>query len=98
MMAYFATPESALAGLADVRPVRPRSVLPHAGHCISAHGMDGDLRDFYQRLRERDKLDKVAVIALARKLRMCLNAVASRGTPWVEQHSNYILSYQADRV
>ena len=45
--------------------------------------VDGDLRDFYQRLRERGKPGKVAVIAVARKLLMQLNAVARRGTPWV---------------
>ena len=39
--------------------------------------IDGDLRDFYQRLRERGKPGKVAVIAVARKLLMQLNAVAA---------------------
>ena len=42
---------------------------------------DGDLRNFYQCLRERGKPGKVAVIAVARKLLMQLNAVARRGTP-----------------
>ena len=46
--------------------------------------LDGDLRDFYRRLRERGKPGKVAVIAVARKLLMQLNAVARRGTPWVK--------------
>ena len=58
--------------------------------------MDGDLRDFYRRLRERGKPGKVAVIAVARKLLMQLNAVARRGTPWVKQHGNNCLSHQAD--
>ena len=58
--------------------------------------IDGDLRDFYQRLRERGKPGKVAVIAVARKLLMQLNAVARRGTPWVKQHANNCPSYQAD--
>jgi len=43
--------------------------------------MDGDLRDFYRRLRERGKPGKVAVIAVARKPLMQLNAIARRGTP-----------------
>ena len=68
--------------------------------CISApgwcSGIDGDLRDFYQRLRERGKPGKVAVIAVARKLLMQLNAVARRGTPWVKQYANNCPSYQAD--
>ena len=58
--------------------------------------LDGDLRDFYRRLRERGKPGKVATIAVARKLLMQLNAVARRGTPWVKQHSNNRVPYQAD--
>ena len=56
---------------------------------------DGDLRDFYQRLRGRGKPGKVAVIAVARKLLMQLNAVARRGTPWVKQHANNRVPLQA---
>ena len=58
--------------------------------------MDGDLRDFYQRLRARGKPGKVAAIAVARKLLMQLNAVARRGTPWVKQHTNSRVPLQAD--
>ena len=58
--------------------------------------IDGDLRDFYQRLRERGKPGKVAVIAVARKLLLQINAVARRGTPWVKQHSNKYLSSQTN--
>ena len=58
--------------------------------------IEGDLRDFYQRLRERGKPGKVAVIAVARKLLMQLNAVARRGTPWVKQHPNNRVPFQAD--
>ncbi len=58
--------------------------------------IEGDLRDFYRRLRERGKPGKVAVIAVARKLLMQLNAVARRGTPWVKQHGKNCLPYQAD--
>jgi len=57
--------------------------------------IDGDLRDFYLRLRERGKPGKVAVIAVARKLLMQLNAVARRGTPWMKQHESRNPSYQA---
>ena len=56
---------------------------------------DGDLCDFYKRLRGRGKPGKVAVTAVARKLLMQLNAVARRGTPWVKQHTNNRPSYQA---
>ena len=58
--------------------------------------VDGDLRDFYRRLRERGKPGKVAVIAVARKLLMQLNAVARRGTPWVKRYGSDCPSYQAD--
>ena len=58
--------------------------------------IDGDLRDFYQRLRERGKPGKVATIAVARKLLMQLNAVARRGTPWVRQHANNRVPFQPD--
>ncbi len=59
-------------------------------------GMDGDLRDFYHRLRARGKPGKVAEIAVARKLLMQLNTVARQGTPWVKQHtSNRIMPLQA---
>ena len=58
--------------------------------------VDGDLRDFYQRLRERGKPGKVAVIAVARKLLIQLNAVARRGTPWVKRYGSNCLPYQAD--
>ncbi len=58
--------------------------------------VDCDLCDFYRRLRERGKPGKVAVIAVARKLLMQLNAVARRGTPWVKQYGNNCLPYQAD--
>ena len=56
---------------------------------------DGDLRDFYRRLRDRGKPGKVAVIAVARKLLMQLNAVARRGTPWMKQYESNCPSYQA---
>ena len=58
--------------------------------------IDGDLRDFYQRLRGRGKPGKVAVIAVARKLLMQLNAVARRGTPWVKQLANNRVPFQTD--
>ena len=56
---------------------------------------DAGLRCFYRRLRERGKPGKVAVIAVARKLLMQLNAVARRGTHWVKQYDNNSLSIQA---
>ena len=58
--------------------------------------LDGDLRDFYRRLRERGKPGKVAVIAVARKLLMQLNAVARRGTPWVKWHGSSCPSNQTE--
>ena len=52
----------------------------------SAIRVDGDLRRFYKRLREHGKPGKVAMVAVARKLLLQLNAVARRGTPWMDQH------------
>ena len=57
--------------------------------------VDGDLRDFYRRLRERGKPGKVAAIAVARKLLMQLNAVARRGTPWMKRLGSSCPSNQA---
>ena len=45
----------------------------------------GDLRRFYQGLRQRGKPGKVALVAVMRKLLLHLNAVARRGTPWIEE-------------
>ncbi len=48
--------------------------------------VDGELRRFYRRLRELGKPGKVAMVAVARKLLLQLNAVARRGTPWMDQY------------
>ena len=48
--------------------------------------VEGELRHFYRRLREHGKPGKVALVAVARKLLLQLNAVARRGTPWVDHH------------
>ena len=48
--------------------------------------VDGDLRRFYMRLRERGKPGKVALVAVMRKMLLHLNAVARRGTQWTEQY------------
>ena len=49
---------------------------------LSAIRTDATLRDFYQRLRQRGKAGKVALVAVMRKLLLRLNSVARRGTPW----------------
>ena len=46
-----------------------------------------DLRDFYQRLCQRGKAKKVALVAVMRKLLHQLNAVARRGQPWVAEYT-----------
>ena len=51
---------------------------------LAAIRYNADLRRFYQRLRERGKTGKVALVAVMRKLLLVLNAIAQRGTPWVE--------------
>ena len=53
----------------------------------SAIRCNDDLRRFYQGLRQRGKTGKVALVAVMRKLLLVLNAIAQRGTPWVEHYS-----------
>lgn len=53
---------------------------------LSAIRYDSDIKTFYTRLRERGKPGKVALVAVMRKLLLRLNAVAKRGTPWVENY------------
>ena len=45
--------------------------------------IEGELRRFYQNLRQRGKPGNVALVAVMRKLLLQLNALARRGTPWV---------------
>ena len=45
--------------------------------------VEGELRRFYQNLRQRGKPGNVALVAVMRKLLLQLNALARRGTPWV---------------
>ena len=47
--------------------------------------VDGELRRFYQNLRQRGKPGNLALVAVMRKLLLQLNALARRGTPWVAQ-------------
>ena len=51
----------------------------------SAIRVNGELRRFYQNLRQCGKPGKVALVAVMRKLLLLLNAVARRETPWVAQ-------------
>ena len=53
---------------------------------LSAIRHNGHLRRFYQRLRQRGKPGKVALVAVMRKLLLQLNAIAQRGTPWLDQY------------
>lgn len=48
---------------------------------LSSVRVEGPLRRFHPRLRERGKAGKVALVAVMRKL-LQLHAVARRGTPW----------------
>lgn len=52
---------------------------------LAAVGRAGELQRFYQGLRQRGKPGKVALVAVMRKLLLHLNAVARRGTPWIEE-------------
>ncbi len=55
---------------------------------VSAIRSTGPLRHFYQRLKSRGKPGKVALVAVMRKLLLILNAIAHRGTPWVDNLTN----------
>ena len=46
-----------------------------------------ELIRFYQRLCERGKAKKVALVAVMRKLLLQLNAVVWPGTPWSPEHA-----------
>ena len=45
--------------------------------------VNGELRRFYQNLRQRGKPGNLALVAVMRKLLLQLNALARRQTPWV---------------
>ena len=51
---------------------------------LSAVRTAGAMRSFYLRLKHRGKAGKVALVAVMRKMLLLLNAIAHRGTPWVE--------------
>ncbi len=55
---------------------------------MSAIRTTGTMRSFYLRLRHRGKAGKVALVAVMRKMLLLLNAIAHRGTPWVENPVN----------
>lgn len=55
---------------------------------LSAIRSDGTMRSFYLRLKGRGKAGKVALVAVMRKMLLLLNAIAHRGTPWVENPAN----------
>lgn len=53
---------------------------------LSAIRKESGVKAFYMRLRKRGKPGKVALVAVMRKQLLILNAVAKRGTPWIENH------------
>lgn len=53
---------------------------------LSAVRHDNSLRRFYQRLRQRGKPGKVALVAVMRKMLLQLNAIARRASPWQEHY------------
>jgi len=59
---------------------RPRHLA-----ALSVIRQEGIHQRFYQGLRQRGKMGKVALVAVMRKLLLHLNAVARRGTPWLPQ-------------
>ena len=54
---------------------------------LSAIRYNDDLKRFYQGLCNRGKTGKVALVAVMRKLLLLLNAIARRGTPWVQHQA-----------
>lgn len=51
---------------------------------LSAIRYNEDMGRFYRGLRNRGKTGKVALVAVMRKLLLLLNAIAHRGTPWID--------------
>lgn len=49
---------------------------------LSSIRFNPDMKIFYQRLRAKGKVAKVALIAVVRKLLIVLNSVMQRGSPW----------------
>ncbi len=54
---------------------------------LSASRFDPEMKCFYDRLLARGKPKKVALVAVMRKRLLLLNAIAHRGTPWVENYA-----------
>lgn len=69
-------------GRRNLRKILYMAALSSARWCKS-------MKIFYQRLKNKGKPAKVALIAVARKLLIVLNSVVKRQTPWVE---NLLLS------
>ena len=55
---------------------------------LSAIRVEGELRRFYQGLRQRGKAGKVALVAVMRKMLLRLHAIARRGAPWTALPAN----------
>ena len=72
------------SGNAAVPPVVEPSNLYTRSYTV-VRGRERIHQRFYQGLRQRGKTDKVALVAVMRKLLLHLNAVARRGTPWLPQ-------------
>ena len=53
---------------------------------LSAIRCNDEMERFYEGLRHRGKAGKVALVAVMRKLLLVLNAIAHRGTPWVDSN------------
>lgn len=49
---------------------------------LSSIRFNADMKSFYQRLRKKGKVAKVAIIAVVRKLLIMLNSIMRRGTAW----------------
>ena len=65
-------------GRARVRRALYAAALP------AAYQWNPHLIEFYKRLIENNKTHKQALVACARKLLVMVNAVVSRGTPWIK--------------
>ncbi len=57
---------------------------------VAASRFNPDLKVFYQRLKCKGKLSKVALTAVVRKLLAVLNSIIARRTPWVESMAKVI--------
>ena len=84
-LAPYADDSGKKTGIRRIRGGRPEVRRMMYLAALSAAKNRGPLKEFYDRLRERGKRGKVALIAVARKLLTIANAVLRTKKPWTPE-------------